>query len=109
MIVLPAVCCTGNGNLEYNFGMSIHIHATYRDGVIHPEHPLGLPNDTPLDVLVTPVTKDRQPPTLADSEELPVAPKISAEQFREIIKRHAVAVGTLPPDFSRSDIYQDHD
>jgi len=94
--------------------MSIHTQATYRDGVIYPEQPLDLPENTRLDVFVTPlspqIAKQRQ---MADQREQPIvrpaAPRITAQQFGEISKRHAVSVGSLPPDFSRADIYQDHD
>lgn len=34
--------------------MSIHIDATYRDGVIHPNQPLDLPENTPVSVIVAP-------------------------------------------------------
>ncbi|MEX2171864.1 MAG: antitoxin family protein [Pirellulales bacterium] len=32
--------------------MSIQIEATYRDGVIHPNQPLDLPDNTPVSVVV---------------------------------------------------------
>ncbi len=89
--------------------MSIQIEATYRGGVIHPNVPLDLPENTPVSVVV-PAAK---PPATLTREELiakrPKAPKISVEEFRERLAKYAVHVGSLPPDFSREDIYSDHD
>ncbi|HEX3599845.1 MAG TPA: hypothetical protein VHU84_06855 [Lacipirellulaceae bacterium] len=82
--------------------MSIDIDATYRDGAIHPNTPLNLPNNTPVHVRVE--TK----PT-ANDVVLPPSPRFTREQFRAAIAKYAVKVGTLPPDFSREDIYSDHD
>jgi hypothetical protein len=87
--------------------MSIDIDATYRDGAIHPNTPLNLPNNTPVHVHV--VTKsDGLPPT--EEEALrPPAPRISVEELRTRLAKYAVSVQPLPPDFSRADIYSDHD
>jgi predicted DNA-binding antitoxin AbrB/MazE fold protein len=32
--------------------MTINVHATYRDGLIHPVHPLNLPEGTELELTV---------------------------------------------------------
>ena len=82
--------------------MTIDIDATYRDGAIYPETPLNLPNNTPVHVRVVAKASDARP-------ELPPSPRISVEELRERIKKYGVSVGTLPPDFSREDIYSDHD
>jgi predicted DNA-binding antitoxin AbrB/MazE fold protein len=93
----------------YNYSMSMQIDATYRDGVIHPNQPLDLPNDTPVSVVVPAV----KPPAALTREDIiakrPKTPKISVEEFRERLEKYAVHVGSLPPDFSREDIYSDHD
>ena len=34
--------------------MSIDVNATYRDGALHPETPLGLPENTPVRVHIIP-------------------------------------------------------
>jgi hypothetical protein len=36
--------------------MSIDVNATYRDGALYPETPLGLPENTPVRVHVVPTT-----------------------------------------------------
>jgi hypothetical protein len=62
--------------------MTIHVHATYRAGLIHPDHPLNLPEGAELKLTVeadssverpVPVNSDSQParilsPTLARPE-----------------------------------------
>jgi predicted DNA-binding antitoxin AbrB/MazE fold protein len=92
--------------------MTIHVHATYRAGVIHPDEPLGLPENTEVDVVVVPVfdTAPTAPQTEDDLDAIrPKSPKMTSQEFRELIAKHAVRVGSLPPDFSREDIYSDHD
>jgi len=94
--------------------MSIDIDATYRDGAIHPETPLNLPNNTPVHVRVVPKVEGSFPdPFPTTREEIlairPKSPRITPEEFDEIIKKHSVSVGSLPVDFSREDIYSDHD
>jgi hypothetical protein len=39
----------------------------------------------------------------------PKSPKMTPEEFDALLRKHCVSVGTLPPDFSREDIYSDHD
>ena len=82
--------------------MTIEIDATYRDGAIHPDTPLNLPNNTPVHVRVEtkPPVNDVVPPS---------SPRFTPEEFRARVAKYAVKVGTLPPDFSREDIYSDHD
>lgn len=94
---------------SYNYSMSIQIEATYRDGVIHPDQPLDLPDNTPVSVVV-PVVKAQAKLTREEIIAMrPKSPKITVEEFRERIAKYAVHVGSLPPDFSREDIYSDHD
>ena len=62
--------------------MSIEVDATYRAGVIVPSQPLALPDNTPVYFF---------------------------EELRQQIAKHSVSVSSLPPDFSREDIYRDHD
>jgi hypothetical protein len=88
--------------------MTIDIDATYRDGAIHPFAPLNLPNNTPVRVRVVAgevsgaLTKE-QIVALR-----PKSPRITPEEFDELINKHSVSVGSLPVDFSREDIYSDH-
>jgi predicted DNA-binding antitoxin AbrB/MazE fold protein len=78
------------------------IEATYRDGAFYPVHPISLPENTRAEVIV--VSQNGETP-----DKRLTSPKISSEEFRARIAKHAVSVGTLPPDFSRDDIYSDHD
>jgi hypothetical protein len=92
--------------------MTIHTHATYRAGAIHPDQPLGLPENTEVHVTVVPIVHAgdksvEQKPDIAAIR--PKSPKISPEDFRALIAKHAIHVGSLPADFSREDIYSDHD
>ena len=89
--------------------MTIEIDATYRSGAIHPDQPLQLPENTPVRVVVVPKVAG-QP--LSRDEILairPKSPRFTSEELRERLAKYAVSVGTLPPDFSREDIYSDHD
>ena len=100
--------------------MSIQVDGTYRDGVIHPNMPLNLPENTPVRVVV--VEKDTpdvsSEPRVASTKRLtreqivairPKSPKLTPEEFDAIISESSISVGSLPPDFSREDIYSDHD
>ena len=87
----------------------IHVHATYKAGLIHPDQPLNLPDNTPVDVTIVANTRDRGS-SLGDSEpQRPSSPRITVEELRALLDKYAVSVGSLPADFSRADIYQDHD
>jgi hypothetical protein len=96
----------------YNNTMTIHIHATYRDGAIHPDHPLGLPDNTEVNVVVVPLIQaidaSSGEKTNTDAS-LPEAPRFTSAELRERLAKSAVRVGSLPEDFSREDIYSDHD
>lgn len=88
--------------------MTINVHATYRDGLIHPAVPLNLPDNTPVEVTI--VASNGNVSTLPETDPpRPVAPRISVEELRSLLAKHAVTIGTLPADFSRADIYSDHD
>ena len=89
--------------------MTFEVDATYRAGAIHPDQPLQLPENTPVHVFVVPKVAGQG---LSRDEILamrPKSPRITPEEFRARIAKYAVSVGTLPPDFSREDIYSDHD
>ena len=90
--------------------MSMHVLATYRNGVIEPDHPLDLADETKLDIVVVPVAA-RQGSTSAETTAAlrPSSPWISPAEVRDLVTRHAVSAGSLPHDFSRDDIYRDHD
>jgi hypothetical protein len=92
--------------------MAIHVHATYRAGAIHPDQPLALPENTEVDVVIVPIAKTSGGPAAKEPDIAairPKSPKMTPEEFRALIAKNAVSVGTLPPDFSREDIYSDHD
>jgi hypothetical protein len=94
--------------------MTIDIDATYRDGAIHPEMPLNLPDNTPVRVRVELKAAVFPPiPFPKTREEIlairPKSPRITPEEFDELIRKHSVSVGSLPVDFSREDIYSEHD
>jgi len=93
--------------------MSLEFDATYRDGALHPEAPLSLPDNTPVHVRLVPKLLDEaavessaaKPASLTP----PQSPRITVEEFRALVEKHSVSVGALSPDFSRADIYSDHD
>jgi hypothetical protein len=92
--------------------MTIHVHATYRAGAIHPDQPLELPDNTEVQVTIVPVvaTAGEGSGEQVDIDAIrPKAPRFTAQELHERLAKHAVRVGTLPPDFSREDIYSDHD
>jgi hypothetical protein len=94
--------------------MSIDIDATYRDGAIHPNTPLNLPNNTPLHIRVVPKVEGFLPdPFPTTREEIlairPKSPRFTADELQQLIDKYGVSVGSLPEDFSRADIYSEHD
>jgi hypothetical protein len=94
--------------------MTIDIDATYRDGAIHPDVPLNLPDNTPLHVRVVAKPAGLLPdPFPTKREEVlairPKSPRVTAEEFEALVEKYSVSVGSLPVDFSREDIYSDHD
>jgi hypothetical protein len=90
--------------------MSIDVNATYRDGAIYPDTPLNLPENTPVHVRVVPQTPAAPPPEEGPARLTPPpSPRFTAEQLDALIEKHSVSVGSLPENFSRADIYSDHD
>jgi predicted DNA-binding antitoxin AbrB/MazE fold protein len=89
--------------------MSIQIHATYRGGVIHPDRPLGLPENTQIDVMVVPINDQNGIEGGNIRAIRPSAPVLSVQDLASRLQRYAISAVSLPTDFSRSDIYRDHD
>jgi hypothetical protein len=90
--------------------MTIQVHATYRAGAIHPDFPLALPDNTEVNVVVVPVSDPTKRTAREEIEAIrPTAPRFTADELRERLAKSAVRVGSLLPDFSREDIYSDHD
>ena len=83
------------------------IQATYRDGAFYPDQPLNLPEN--FRVVITSIQPAEEVKRDDVSAKRLQSPRITSEEFRARIAKHAVSVGTLPPDFSREDIYSDHD
>jgi hypothetical protein len=89
--------------------MTIDIDATYRDGALHPETPLNLPENTPVRLRVVARTASF-PKTREEILAIrPKSPRITPEEFDALLDKYNVSVGSLREDFSREDIYQDHD
>lgn len=79
--------------------MTIHVHATYRAGLIHPDRPLNLPDNTEVNLTVVPITSGTAEPVR------PPAPRVSPEELLRRLGQHAVRAASLPREFSRADIY----
>ncbi len=86
--------------------MTIHTQATYRDGALHLPQPLGIPNNTDVSVIIVPSRDEDKAEILASR---PKSPRFTSAELHRILAENAVHVGSLPPDFSREDIYSDHD
>jgi hypothetical protein len=87
---------------------------TYGGGAIHPDAPLNLPANTPVRVFVVPKEAAFSPISFPKTREevlaiRPKSPRFTAEQLNELIAKYSMSVGSLPEDFSRADIYSDHD
>jgi predicted DNA-binding antitoxin AbrB/MazE fold protein len=80
------------------------IEATYRDGAFYPVNPISLPENTRVEINLA-----AQPTREEIIAIRPKAPKITVEEFDEILKRNTISAPSLPIDFSREDIYSDHD
>ena len=88
--------------------MPIETNATYRDGALYPDQPLNLPENTPVLVRVLTATdRDLTPEEILALR--PKAPRLTVEQFDEIMRKNTFRAPSLSPDFSREDIYSDHD
>jgi predicted DNA-binding antitoxin AbrB/MazE fold protein len=84
------------------------IRAIYENGVFKPLQPVALPEATEVEFVPRPVA-----PTGAHPVEgcFLSHPNPSPEEFRRILDEMASFPPgkVLPPDFSRDDIYDDHD
>jgi len=78
--------------------MSQEFHATYQSGVLRLDVPLALPEQARVSGVVTPINAQSPWPEV-----------ISDEQFFRELDELALEVTPLPADFSRADIYLDHD
>jgi predicted DNA-binding antitoxin AbrB/MazE fold protein len=80
------------------------VHAIYENGVFKPKEPVALPEQT--EVVFEPRVVDQkvEPMLLSD-------PDLSPEEFGRLLDEMAARPPgkTLPSDFSRADIYDDHD
>lgn len=84
------------------------IEATYRDGAFYPTLPISLPENTRVEVTLPaestrPLTREQ---ILAMR---PKAPKFTSEQLDALLEKNHISAPSLPFDFSRADIYSDHD
>jgi hypothetical protein len=94
--------------------MTIERDAIYRGGAIYPAVPLELPENTPVRVRIMPAASDFFPdPFPTNREEVlairPKSPPFTADELQRLIDTYGVEIGSLPEDFSRADIYSDHD
>jgi predicted DNA-binding antitoxin AbrB/MazE fold protein len=80
------------------------IHAIYENGVFKPKEPVSLPDQTEVVFEPQLVNRTFEPKFLSD-------PNPSPEAFARLLDEMAARPPgkTLPPDFSRADIYDDHD
>jgi predicted DNA-binding antitoxin AbrB/MazE fold protein len=84
------------------------IHAVYENGVFKPTGPVALPEACEVEFeprLITPAGSRAPTPTFLSD------PNPTPEEFGRILDAMASLPPTkvLPPDFSRDDIYDDHD
>jgi hypothetical protein len=83
--------------------MSDEFHATYVDGVLRLDAPLALPEQARVTGLVTGVES-------SSGQRLASAKSgLTDEEFERQMDELALDVSPLPADFSRADIYLDHD
>ena len=81
--------------------MSQEFHATYEHGILRLDVPLPLPEQTRVTGIVSNVESAAAPSVAQKS--------MSAEEFERQFDELAIDVPPLPADFSRADIYLDHD
>lgn len=87
---------------SYNCTMSQEFHATYEHGILRLDTPLALPDQTRVTGIVSNVDSSIVPGT--------GQPEMSPEEFERLLDELALDnVPPLPADFSRADIYLDHD
>lgn len=82
------------------------VHAVYENGVFKPTEPVALPEACEVEFEPRIVTPAGGPTPTFISD-----PNPTPEEFRRILDAIAALPPTkvLPPDFSRDDIYNDHD
>jgi hypothetical protein len=78
--------------------MSQEFHATYDHGVLRLDQPLALPDQEKVTGIV-----------FSANESLAQTLPINDEEFLLELDGLSLDVPVLPPDFSRADIYSDHD
>ena len=84
------------------------IHAVYENGVFKPKEPVALPEACEVEfeprIILAPGSNEITPMFLSD-------PNLTPEEFGRLLDAMASRPQgkTLPPDFSRDDIYDDHD
>lgn len=80
------------------------IHAIYENGVFKPKEPVSLPDRSEVEFEPRLVKQPAEPIFISD-------PNLSVEEFEKLLDAMAARPGgkPLPPDFSRADIYDDHD
>ena len=80
------------------------VHAVYENGVFKPKEPVALPEKTEVEFEPRLVNGSIEPMFISD-------PNLSVEQFERLLDEMAAFPPSkvLPADFSREDIYDDHD
>jgi len=81
--------------------MSQEFHAIYEHGILRLDVPLPLPEQTRVTGIVSNVESAATDFAAQDS--------MSLEEFERQLDELSLDVPPLPPDFSRADIYLDHD
>jgi hypothetical protein len=84
------------------------VHAIYENGVFRPKGPVALPESCEVEFeprLITSPGGQSPTPTFISH------PNPTPEEFRRILDAMASLppIKVLPPDFSRDDIYDEHD
>lgn len=87
--------------------MAPTIHAVFENGVFRPKGPVALPEAAEVAFeprLVSPPADPALPTFISD-------PQLSLDEFREKLREMAaLSTGqTLPADWSRADLYDEHD
>ena len=87
--------------------MAPTIHAVFENGVFRPKGPVALPESAEVAFeprLVTPAAEAVFPMFISD-------PRLTLDEFRDKLREMAaMSTGqTLPADWSRADLYDDHD
>lgn len=80
------------------------VHAIYENGVFKTTEPVALPESCEVEFEPRLVSQPSESMFVSD-------PNISVEEFERLLDEMAAFTPTkvLPPDFSREDIYYDHD